>query len=484
MAMALMEQQQAQTRRGRPMQPGATVGAMQPNNPVLTDATGVPSSVAPAVSPWTAAAQKPTVQPIGQSGIEAFDNPITTMAPAQGPSPWSGTVPDANAQQPGTVQPIGATVTTTQQPGHPSPWNLPAQPPATVAPVGSVPASLTPFTATDNLRGTQIAPTVDPRLQGTQGAVDSTVASLGNLQPAADVSRARSLTGQGLESLYSAPNRQELAGNTLNRFIEDQNLDYARRAQDVGRTAASLGRIGSGMTADDIVRLGRDREANIVRESARLADETAGQELADRVTRLGQSQNVLGSLSGEDRATEGQRLDRVGVLSGLEDQQFGQGLTQRNELRGERGYQGDLAQQAISNRFGQLDREQQAQQQAESQRLQRVGMASGTGFSNAPFGTTLAAAGGIEDAGRYGLDVAGNYAQELGQAGDGLDWGSILRSLGIGGGTPGIPQTVTDQAATIPSLPTTRPLSAAGALPTAPQLTPEQVAMLLRYYNG
>lgn len=220
---------------------------------------------------------------------------------------------------------------------------------------------LTAFSATDNLRGQQINPYAGPRLRGTQGAVDAASQALqggamprfGQIMPqgdprvgalegsamgdvagaqsnpfesigvgsynrANDTARARELTGQGLESLYNAPNRQQLAEQSLQAFIQQTEPDARRRMQDVGRSAASLGRIGSGMTADDAWRVGNSREQEIVQEAGRLARETAGMELGDRLNRLGASQGVAGQFQDSDLADAG----------------FQQGL--RGEARGER----------------------------------------------------------------------------------------------------------------------------------------------------
>jgi hypothetical protein len=57
------------------------------------------------------------------------------------------------------------------------------------------------------------------------------------------------------------------------------------------------------------------------------------------------------------------QFNKVNALSGLEGQQFGEGQSTRNELRGERGYQGSLEEQAFQRALDQWQLQQGAQQQ-------------------------------------------------------------------------------------------------------------------------
>jgi len=208
--------------------------------------------------------------------------------------------------------------------------------------------------------------------------------------------RARELTAQGLENLSGAPDRQTLARQSLENFISSTDPGYQQRLRESADRAASLGRVGSGMAADDIVRLGRGREAEIVQQSRELAGETAGRELEDRAARLAAAQGVAGQFGQEEGG------------------QFGREAAQRGELRGERGYQGDLAQQAITNRANQVAMEATLQQQQFGQNLER---------------------------GRFASDVASGYetqgqnAQDA--AAEAFRLGAVERSLGIGGGGGG-----------------------------------------------
>ena len=63
-----------------------------------------------------------------------------------------------------------------------------------------------------------------------------------------------------------------------------------------------------------------------------------------------------------------ERVRRVNTAQGMEDQVFGQGASNRDEMRGERGYQQGAAQQSLDNRI----RERQIAEQERSNRITRA----------------------------------------------------------------------------------------------------------------
>ena len=188
------------------------------------------------------------------------------------------------------------------------------------------------------------------------------VAAPGSYEASPEAQRARVLAAQGLENMAGGPNRQQLAEQSLQSFIASTDPGYQRRLRESADLSASMGRVGSGMAADDITRLGRGREAEIIQQSRELAGETAGQELEDRARRLVAAQSAGGQFQGEDlgqagfrqglrgeaRGERGELLDygneaaqlglqRAGALTGLAGDIYGRGQGLREEARGERG---------------------------------------------------------------------------------------------------------------------------------------------------
>lgn len=294
--------------------------------------------------------------------------------PGQSPQVPSPVVPPVNAPPTADTVP-GGIITTTAPPGETNPFTgQPTPGPAPSPSPGTPPEAVTEFGPGNDLRSSQFNPVASGRLGGIAGQAD----------------RARALTAQGLETLTGTPDRQTLARQSLENFISSTDPSYQQRLRQSSDLAASMGRVGSGMAADDITRLGRGREAEIIQQSRELASETAGRELEDRFGRLNAARGVAGDFGGAEAG------------------QYGLEASRRGELRGERGYQGDLAQQAIQNRAQQRALEASLQGQAFGQNLDRA---------------------------RFGADVAGSY-DEQGQnaqqaAAEAARMLAVRRSLGI-----------------------------------------------------
>lgn len=174
----------------------------------------------------------------------------------------------------------------------------PAPEPVTVSDTS---APVTTFSATSNLRPTQINPV----------ASDETA-------------RLRALALQGFEGLAGAPDRTQLASDAF-RLILEQNADARRLGtQQIARDAARLGRLGSGMVTTSLGDLESRIQQSEDQAARALALDAAGMTLADR---LAVSEALTGGAGFFDA------LDRA----------------DRGELRLERGRQDQLAQQAIDN---------------------------------------------------------------------------------------------------------------------------------------
>src|SRR5690606_22364387 len=196
------------------------------------------------------------------------------------------------------------TVPVTTLPATTLPATVPAQPPETV-PAMTLPAQLSQFGPGQDLISTQISPI--------------------GFTPSEAAERARALTLQGLESLFAPRDRAALASQQFQNLLEQAAEARQTGVRDIGRAAAALGRIGAGITTSQLGDLEERIQTQIAREASRLAAETAGQELADRLARFQAALGAGGQLRGED----------------LAEARFGQSL--RDELRGERAYQYGLS---------------------------------------------------------------------------------------------------------------------------------------------
>ena len=85
-----------------------------------------------------------------------------------------------------------------------------------------------------------------------------------------------------------------------------------------------------------------------------------------------------------DQANNRLAFDRLDAMSGLQGQQFNQDQSQANDLRGERSYQDNLAEQANQNAINQYMAEQQAQNQGFNQWSQGVNTLGTLGYGSDP----------------------------------------------------------------------------------------------------
>jgi hypothetical protein len=220
-----------------------------------------------------------------------------------------------------------------------------------------------------------------------------------------------------VEDLYSAPNREAIALQTL------QNLDAAQAdqrklgIQDIGRAGARLGRLGSGMVTTDLGNLEDRLNTERERTLRGLSADTAAQEMADRLNRVGATQSAGSQLFGQDvtgSETEfGRRVAQTGVTAGLEGQRFGQEAATRGEVRGERGYQSQAEQDAINNAVRQYMLEQGGQAQDFGQQYDIASLLGGYGFGSSA-GVPLDVANNL---GAQGQDAGAALAELLAQLG-------------------------------------------------------------------
>ena len=331
--------------------------------------------------------QTPDGQPLKTFATATSVKPPVPTAPKPATPnqlPGSATPPTANITPVAPIQPINLL---------PAPGTPQINAPAPGTPQIGTP--LSQFGPDKNLIGTQINPTTDPRLGAAQGATD-----------------------QFLRQLQSTPDREALAKQAFQN-IESSIADQRKLGiQDIGRSAAKFGRIGSGKVTTDLGNLENQLDINRNRALNELSYSTAGQKLSD----------ILGSL---------------GATSSLEGQRFSQGATGRDELRGEREYQRGMSEQAKQDAISQAMGEQGYFQQGLGNQLSLTDLLGGYGFgSGENYGPAMALSqllGNQATAGMMGLNQMFNAQaqnQQQGQSG-GLSLQNLLGGLGSGLGKVG-----------------------------------------------
>lgn len=187
--------------------------------------------------------------------------------------------------------------------GTADPGRTPPPEPRSQPPVPGVDPNPPTFGPDDNLIDKKIEPGSDPRLIRLQG-----------------------LTDDILQRMTSGPNRFDIAKQYWDEFQKETQGDYDRSFTDARNEAAAHGRLKSGIltnTYGDLAeRRGRDLD---VARSRYLTDALQG--------------------------TIGDTRNQLADVTGVEGQAYGEGVGNRNEMRGERGYQQGLAEQALIRRI-------------------------------------------------------------------------------------------------------------------------------------
>ncbi len=187
-----------------------------------------------------------------------------------------------------------------------------------------------------------------------------------------------------VSALQGGPNRQALAQSLFADYIAQSQPDFDRSLREITQRNAAGGRLGSGMYGSNLVDAATARQQDLGSYATRLAYDTAGGDIQDR-------------------------LNNVNTLAGLEGQQFGQGAAQRNELRGERTYQQGVAGQAQQDAINQRLLEDQLLNSEFGRDYQRYGMLGQLGYGSNPAGTLGGLAGDTQGA----ANQAGQGANDL-----------------------------------------------------------------------
>ena len=146
--------------------------------------------------------------------------------------------------------------------------------------------------------GSRILPNADPRLANLRGLVDAAAGGLANVD------------------------RVQLAKDAFNTFKSESDPAYKADLDLAEQYGAAGGQVGSGMLRTKFGNLALQRARDLQNEQDRLIQGATEGSIADA-------------------------FNKFGALSGAEGQVYGENANDRNELRGERGYQVSLEQQAF-----------------------------------------------------------------------------------------------------------------------------------------
>lgn len=171
------------------------------------------------------------------------------------------------------------------------------------------------------------------------GFEDAANATGGAFSYGGDTNAARAMTLQRLSQMQT-PDRQKLALDTYQALADESAPQYEQTLRSVGQKAAALGRIGSGVTTNELgdVTLARERSLGNLR--SQLAADAAGKALQDQIDYTGAASGVFGQFAGADQSAKGLDLQRASVLNSTAQGKLGvaqadteaQGMNARNAL--------------------------------------------------------------------------------------------------------------------------------------------------------
>jgi hypothetical protein len=354
--------------------------------------------------------------------------------------------PQVNTTQ---VKPPATPTVTPQIPPPPAPVPTSSAPPT---------ANTTQISPTNNLLSTQVnpgAPTATaPNTNFGTGAV--TAGPAYNPTDSDRFANYSSKLDGSVNELTTGPNRTQMAMTALQDFDTAGQPQLEEGYRRVGQRAAALGRLGAGMTTNDLTGLSATYQRDRGLMARGLARDVAEGDINDRFRRVdalsglrGQEEGIQSSRRGEQRTDRGYQtgVDQYnqGALfdrqrsandytGDYEDRLFGQRRSAENDLRGERDYQTERSDRAQEDQIRQRAMEEALLDSSFDRSDRRLAVGSQGSPSDA---YERNAAGMSDEAGQLiasGADLFGQRAanQPVSQAG-GLDIESLIKLLqGIG----------------------------------------------------
>jgi hypothetical protein len=233
--------------------------------------------------------------------------------------------------------------------------------------------------------------------------------------------RAREMMMQSLEGLQG-PDRMQLALDGYNLFRDRTQDQYNMDMRDVGKKAAALGRVGAGMTTNDLTGVmgQRQKELNMLERDLTL--QAAQQTLGDRQSILQSQLGAAGMFDDQsfrrDAANADIGMNRANMLAGMGRDQFGReatganlGMAQANMLAGMG--QNQFGREATGANIG----------------MTQAGMLAGMGQDQ--FGREMGGANlGMAQAGMLAGMGQDQFGREMGGANLGMAQAGMLAGMG------------------------------------------------------
>jgi hypothetical protein len=220
-------------------------------------------------------------------------------------------------------------------------------------------------------------------LGGSEALVNGSTLNTGRFAASGDADSARSQMMAALSGVTGGPDRAKLAADNFALMQERAQPVYDQRVRALGKNAAALGRLGAGMTTNDLTGLEQSYNREMTQAQRQMALDAAGMTMQDNLSRFGAASGAAGQLRGEDmagsefdfgvdqaRANNG--LNRAGMLGTLADQRTSMSRLARQDAVDERAFGASQADKRASlgmakgaamqglgeqaARFGQIDR--------------------------------------------------------------------------------------------------------------------------------
>lgn len=324
--------------------PPAPESAIKGGTTITSYAGGSGPQIVPPVAAGLGA--KPNIQPPvppPDTAVVPSGNPIiTSYAGGSGAQPQLPPQQETAVPVPGGIQtfnnPVGPQIL---PPAPESLGALPQQQPPPGNPITS-------FGPGNDLIAAQINPVASGRTGDTMSSVDA-----------------------ARNALTGGPNRSDLAAQYIDQWNQRTQPQFEQDLRTATKLGAANGRIGSGMLTNS------------------YGDVVAQRDAARQLAQQGFATDALGG-------TIQDRLNNLGALSGLESQQYGQDAANRNEVRGERGYQQGLSQQAYQNDAQRLALEEALTQGSYGRDSDRLNQLIQLGYMNNPGSLYLGASGQVQ----------------------------------------------------------------------------------------
>lgn len=262
----------------------------------------------------------------------------------------------------------------------PQPVSQAAPPPPPVAPKPlPAPSPAPEFSAQNNLIAKQLNPvSAGANQYDTQAAQYAQQAGMQGYSGL--TKQAQKMILEQLKHLQSAPDRFQLAQDAYNTFQQQSEPQYQQALRGVGQRAAALGRVGAGMTTNDLTGVFGQRNLQLSGERERLINNALQNTMGDRLGVSQAIQSGAGVLGGQDlsmgQAQSQAALGQAGLFGNLAQNQYGREANAWQQQAQQQQYQAGLDQQNIQNQIAQQQLQQAAQNQAWQQQFAQQQLAA------------------------------------------------------------------------------------------------------------